>query len=108
MGKLVSKRQQPPNDPLDYGAIEALVAGRHGAPFDVLGRHVTMLEGERVTIIRAFVPGATAMWVAPQPSHSAAEAGGAANGAAKKPLPMKRLRPEGLFSLALLGEPFSV
>lgn len=98
MGKTVDKRRQTASDPLDYGAIEALVAGRHGAPFDVLGRHVMTLDGEQVTIIRAFVPGASAMWVAPQPSGRPA---------AGEPLAMKRLRPEGLFSLVLPGEPFT-
>ena len=61
MGKIVNKRRMAVSDPLDHGAIEALIAGRHGAPFDVLGRHVMTLEGEQVTIIRAFVPGANAL-----------------------------------------------
>ena len=100
MGKIVDKRRMAVSDPLDHGAIEALIAGRHGAPFDVLGRHVLTLEGEQVTIIRAFIPGFNAMWVAPQPS-----AGGGAQ--AGEPLPMKRLRPEGLFSLVVAGAPFS-
>ncbi len=107
MGKAVDKRRLTLSDPLDDGAIAALVAGRHGAPFDVLGRHVAMLAGERVTIIRAFVPGATAMWVAPQSAQRDADADAPADRAATKPLPMKRLRPEGLFRLALGGEPFS-
>lgn len=98
MGKIVDKRRLTLSDPLDHGAIEALVAGRHGAPFDVLGRHVTTLQGELVTIIRAFVPGASAMWVAPSPASGADE---------PEPIPMKRLRPEGLFSLVALGEPFT-
>ena len=100
MGKIVDKRRMAVSDPLDHGAIEALIAGRHGAPFDVLGRHVMTLEGEQVTIIRAFVPGANALWVVPQsPAPDGAQAG--------EPLPMKRLRPEGLFSLVLAGAPFS-
>jgi 1,4-alpha-glucan branching enzyme len=98
MGKIVDKRRLTLSDPLDHGAIEALVAGRHGAPFDVLGRHLTMLQGEQVTIIRAFVPGASAMWVVAAHTSDAAPS---------EPLPMKRLRPEGLFSLVLLGEPFT-
>ncbi len=100
MGKIVDKRRMAVSDPLDHGAIEALIAGRHGAPFDVLGRHVLTLEGEQVTIIRAFVPGANALWVVPQsPAPDGAQA--------SEPLPMKRLRPEGLFSLVLAGAPFS-
>ncbi|MDE3231619.1 MAG: 1,4-alpha-glucan branching enzyme, partial [Chloroflexota bacterium] len=98
MGKTVGKRQGTPADPLDQGAIEALVMGRHGAPFDVLGPHVMTLDGERVTIIRALIPGADAVWVVPQPQDGAL---------APAPLAMRRLRQEGLFSLTLVGEPFS-
>ena len=104
MGKLVSKRQQPPNDPLDYGAIEALVSGRHGAPFDVLGRHVTRVGDEQVTIIRAFIPGASALWVAPRGTAGGEDT---ANNASEKPLAMQRLRAEGLFSLVAPGEVLS-
>ena len=98
MSKSVGKRRVTLSDPLDHGAIEALVAGRHGAPFDVLGRHVTTVNGEPVTIIRAFIPGASAVWVAPQPGGDTAPG---------EPLPMQQLRAEGLFSLVTPGEPFS-
>lgn len=100
MGKIVDNRRMTASDPLDHGAIEALIAGRHGAPFDVLGRHVMTLEGELVTIIRAFMPGVSAMWVEPQPPVGAKAGAG-------EPLAMKRLRPEGLFSLVLPGEQLS-
>ena len=76
------------SDPLDPGAIEALVTGRHGAPFDVLGRHVMSLNGEQVTIVRVFAPGAREVAVVPPDGE---------------PLAMQRLRPEGLFSLVAPG-----
>src|SRR5690348_1039035 len=50
-------------DPLDGGSIEALVTGRHGAPFDVLGPHTQTIQGQRVWIVRAFLPGAQAVWL---------------------------------------------
>ncbi len=48
-----------PHDALDGAAIEALVQGRHGDPFAVLGPHAC--EGARV--VRAFVPDADAVEV---------------------------------------------
>lgn len=97
MGKTTGQRQHAMIDPLDRGAIEALVTGRHGAPFDVLGLHVMTMDDAPVTIVRAFIPGAEAVWVVPQ---------GESESALAKPLPMRRMRPEGLFSLILPGEPF--
>ena len=52
-------------DPLDGGSIEALVSGRHGAPFDVLGPHMRTIQDQRAWIVRAFLPGARAAWVVP-------------------------------------------
>src|SRR5579859_7385366 len=52
-------------DPLDSGAIEALVTGRHGSPFDVLGPHTQTSQGQRIWIVRAFLPGVRAAWVVP-------------------------------------------
>jgi 1,4-alpha-glucan branching enzyme len=47
--------QRPlPRDPLPRAAIEALVSGRHGDPFAVLGPH--RLDGDR-WIVRVFRPG---------------------------------------------------
>ena len=99
MGKSVDRRRAAVSDPLDNGAIEALLAGRHGAPFDVLGRHVTTLNGQQVTIVRAFIPAASAVSVVPQAHPADAEPA--------KPIPMKRLRQEGLFSVVLPGTPFT-
>jgi 1,4-alpha-glucan branching enzyme len=99
MGKSMDRRRAALNDPLDYGAIEALLTASHGAPFDVLGRHVTTLSGQRVTIVRAFIPSASAVSVVPQalPPDETPD----------KAIPMKRLRPEGLFSVTLPGTPFT-
>lgn len=97
MGKKTGQRQSAMVDPLDQGAIESLVSGRHGAPFDVLGLHVMALNGETVTIVRAFIPGAEAVWVAPLKDGETASS---------VPLPMRLVRPAGLFSLVLPGEPF--
>ncbi len=44
----------PIHHSLDYGAVEALVAGRHGDPFAVLGPH----ESAEGCILRAFLPDA--------------------------------------------------
>src|SRR5262249_35109523 len=52
-------------DPLDQGNIGALVAGRHGAPFDVFGPRLLTLEGRQIWNVRAFLPGATGAWVIP-------------------------------------------
>jgi 1,4-alpha-glucan branching enzyme len=87
-------------DPLDKGAIEALVTGRYGAPFDVLGPHTMWLEGRPVWIVRAFLPGAAKVWL--EPSREMAQAG--ANGRAPTTLPMKTLHSAGLFSLIGTGE----
>jgi 1,4-alpha-glucan branching enzyme len=42
---------------LDYGALHALVEGRHGDPFSILGRHPV---GD-THVVRALLPGATAV-----------------------------------------------
>jgi 1,4-alpha-glucan branching enzyme len=74
------------DDTLDAGAIEALVQGRHGDPFSVLGPHV--VAGTR--LVRAFVPGAENVELVER-------ATGFAIGA------MQRLHPEGLWSGAASG-----
>ena len=99
MGKSVGRRRVALSDPLDSGAIEAVVAGRHGAPFDVLGRHVIVLNGEQVTIVRAFIPSADSVSVIPQDITS--------DDAISKPILMRRVRPEGFFSVVLPGTPFT-
>ncbi len=42
----------PPADPLDAAAIEAIVQGRHGDPFGILGPH--QMDG--TAVVRAFLP----------------------------------------------------
>jgi 1,4-alpha-glucan branching enzyme len=74
------------DDTLDAGAIEALVQGRHGDPFSVLGPHV--VAGTR--LVRAFVPGAESVEIVER-------ATGFAIGT------LQRLHPEGLWSGAASG-----
>jgi 1,4-alpha-glucan branching enzyme len=44
----------PPGERVAAAAIDAIVAGRHGDPFAVLGMHETPVG----VVVRAFVPGA--------------------------------------------------
>lgn len=92
-------------DPLDRGAIEAIVTGRHGAPFDVLGPRTMSLDGETVWIVRAFLPGAMAMWLAPNGNieQTSADGNEGASSSAGE-LPMRALHPAGLFSVIGSGE----
>ena len=55
-----------PRDPLDLGAIDALVAGVHGAPFDVLGPHRAYIDDGVRTFVRTFQPDAERVWLIPQ------------------------------------------
>lgn len=68
-------------------ALFALVNGRHGAPFDVLGPHTDEVG---MTTLRAFQPNATNMNVV-------------RNGDGKK-FPMQRVSDEGLFEAEVGGE----
>jgi 1,4-alpha-glucan branching enzyme len=63
---------------------DAIVAGRHGDPFAVLGPH----RAKGGTVIRAFLPQALQAWVL---------AGG-------KAVPMRRVHADGLFAVRLEGE----
>src|SRR5215469_312140 len=92
-------------DPLDQGNLEALVAGRHGAPFDVLGLHRLTLNDQVCWIVRVLIPGATAVSLLPAADTkvgepSTGESGDAHSGA----LPMKMVDPAGLFSVIGRGE----
>ncbi|HZC79358.1 MAG TPA: hypothetical protein VE258_16505, partial [Ktedonobacterales bacterium] len=80
-----------PRDPLDQGNIGALINGRHGAPFDILGPHALTIDGRPYWVVRAFVPGARAMTLLPAAADDAA------------PLPMRELHPFGLFSVVAPG-----
>jgi 1,4-alpha-glucan branching enzyme len=91
-------------DPLDQATIGAIISGRHGAPFDVLGPHPIPLDGQRAWVVRAFLPGAQAVWVAPRTSDLATEGDGAQPTAAAEPIPMSLLHGYGLFSAFVPGE----
>jgi 1,4-alpha-glucan branching enzyme len=67
-------------------AINNLIAGKHGAPFDVLGPHA---EGEGQVSIRAFRPTAQSLTVVT---------------ASGERFPMKRLRDEGFFEATIPGK----
>lgn len=83
------------NDPLDQNNISALIHGRHGGPFDVLGSRTQDLQGRQAWIVRAFLPGAEAAWVVPQRDTT----GSGDGNIGPEKLPMRQLDPAGLFSL---------
>jgi 1,4-alpha-glucan branching enzyme len=83
-------------DPLDHGAIDALVVGAHGAPFDVLGLHRAYTDGGARAFVRTFQPDAERVWLIPQPERE-----GESAKSAPERLPMTCLHPAGLFSVAL-------
>ena len=70
------------NSTLDQGAIDAIVGGYHGAPFDILGPHIV----DGAMVIRAFRPDAERIDVAI---------------GAKEPVPMVRIHDVGLFEATL-------
>jgi 1,4-alpha-glucan branching enzyme len=84
-----------PRDPLDQGNIGALINGRHGAPFDILGPHALTIDGRPYWVVRAFVPGARAITLLPAAAADAA--------LAPLPLPLRELHPFGLFSVVAPG-----
>ncbi len=86
-----------PRDPLDQGNIGALINGRHGAPFDILGPHALTIDGRPYWVVRAFVPGARAIALLPDAADDAAD------DAALAPLPLRELHPFGLFSVVAPG-----
>ena len=69
------------HSPLNQGAIDAIVGGYHGAPFDILGPHLE--DGNLV--IRAFWPDAEQVAVVSQGAS----------------LPMNRIHDSGLFEVTL-------
>ena len=83
-------------DPLDEGNLEALVTGRHGAPFDVLGSHVVTIGKRRLWVVRVFRPYADAISVIPETPADLAEPDRWPG-----PLPMALLHDAGLFSMAI-------
>lgn len=55
---------------IDHGAARAIVEGRHGDPFSVLGLH----KRDGAWVVTAFVPGAERLWVVTGKAGKAAEA----------------------------------
>ncbi len=91
------------SDPLDQGSIDAITAGRHGAPFDVLGPRMISWRGWSLWVVRAFLPGATAAWVVPDASASM-DTSNATVTASPDAFAMCQLHPAGLFSLVMPAE----
>ncbi len=83
-------------DPLDQGNIGALMNGRHGAPFDVLGPHVIDLNGASIWMVRAFLPGARAAWVIPGASERER-----LEQSVPSRIAMRQLHPNGLYSVLI-------
>ena len=83
-------------DPLDAGNLEAIVSGRHGAPFDVLGSHVITVGKRRLWIVRVFRPYADAVSVIPE---APGEKLGARPTRWPESLAMSPLHETGLYSL---------
>jgi 1,4-alpha-glucan branching enzyme len=81
-------------DLIDEGAAWAIVEGRHGDPFSVLGQHK---RGSK-SVVTAFVPGAEKLWVLTGKTGKATEASHWGQGLFLCELPRKsayRLRAEG-------------
>ncbi len=70
--------------------VEAIVRGRHGDPFAVLGPHVLRRGRTAGLVIRAFLPGAAQVSVVPLAGDWPAR-------------PMRRIHPEGLFEASFPG-----
>jgi 1,4-alpha-glucan branching enzyme len=81
-------------DPLDLRAADDLAHGVHGSAFDVLGVHEIPTLGADETVIRAFQPGARALWAVffqGQPTEPGPEVR----------VPAQRIHPGGLFSVVV-------
>src|SRR5690348_6880696 len=96
MGSTPDKVRAEYADPLDQGNLDALIAGRHGAPFDVLGSHVVTIGKNRLWVVRVFRPYADAVSVIPETVAAHDD-----SGAPRWPqsLPMTLRHEAGLFSL---------
>jgi len=70
--------------------VEAIVRGRHGDPFAVLGPHALSRGRRAGMVIRAFLPGAAQVNVVPLAGDLPAR-------------PMKRVHPEGIFEASFPG-----
>jgi 1,4-alpha-glucan branching enzyme len=103
----VQTQESSMTDPLDSGNLEALVAGRHGAPFDVLGLHRVLLHNEPYWIVRAMMPGASAVSLLPSGDSRTGvlpDEGETASALEDAALPMKMIHSAGLFSVMGKGE----
>lgn len=96
MGSRPDKSRAEYADPLDQGNLEALVAGRHGAPFDVLGSHVVTVGKNRLWVVRVFRPYADAVSVIPETLAARGDEGATRW---SESLPMTQQDDAGLFSL---------
>jgi 1,4-alpha-glucan branching enzyme len=83
-------------DPVDAAAMDAIVQGTHGAPFDVLGPHRVGAGDDAPSAVRAFLPGARAAWVVPL-----ADSSQDAPAPEQARVAMRRLHPRGFFSAIL-------
>jgi len=92
------------NDPIDPETINLVAAGRHGAPFDVLGPHRMTIQGQPVWIVRVFRPDAAAISIVPHPS--AAKDNHATGKPDAQHLTMRKIHPAGLFSVVVPGVGF--
>jgi 1,4-alpha-glucan branching enzyme len=82
--------RRPETNELPQDAIEAVVYGHHGAPFDILGPH-NVADG---VVVRAFLP---------QAATVALLLANGEDGSAQEPLSMDRIHPHGLYELFLPG-----
>ena len=73
---------------LDAATMDAITAGYHGAPFNVLGMHPATVRGRKALVIRTFQPQAASLVVVR--NHTEYE--------------MHRVHPEGLFEAVFPGE----
>ncbi|HKT39973.1 MAG TPA: hypothetical protein VJR48_16485, partial [Ktedonobacterales bacterium] len=86
-------------DPLDQGNLDALIAGRHGAPFDVLGSHVVTVGKSRLWVVRVFRPYADAVSVIPDATDATDARWDDETPRWPESLPMTLRHEAGLFSL---------
>ncbi|MPZ10718.1 MAG: 1,4-alpha-glucan branching protein GlgB [Kiloniellaceae bacterium] len=87
---MVKHRKDPPTEGLaDPGQTAALATGAHGDPFGYLGPH--RLGADR-WVLRIFRPGVEEIEMLPAPSR-------------RKPVPLDRAGPEGLFAAELKADP---
>ncbi|MCY2992463.1 MAG: 1,4-alpha-glucan branching protein GlgB [Planctomycetota bacterium] len=68
---------------LSLASVGAIVSGTHADPSEVLGPHEVVHDGQRVTAVRAFLPGSQQVWLF-DPAHQLAR-------------PMRRLHPAGFY-----------